>query len=197
MILSRVHFKEELVLHHFAKDMSDEDVSLLNPRSAGGGNNEGNICHFRYDSPIVSSKGHCFYSHLFSDLKGFEDIGGVSAGTDANGDIPLFAEGPELFGEDFVKGEVIGDAGENRSICGKGNCGEGRTVYDISIDEFRREVLSIGSASPISEEEKFVSCFEGMGNKLDRLKEYGEVLFKETCFNIRTFLKSLPYNIFH
>jgi hypothetical protein len=33
-------FKEELVLHHFAEDVADENMRLLNARGAGGGDDE-------------------------------------------------------------------------------------------------------------------------------------------------------------
>ena len=41
--LSWVLLEKELVFHHFAEDMSDENVNLLNAGCAGGGDNEGNI----------------------------------------------------------------------------------------------------------------------------------------------------------
>lgn len=144
--------------------MTDENVCLLNARGAGGGNDERNISHFCKVTTIVSSEGHRFYSHLFSHFKGFDDIGRVSTGADADGNIPFFAEGPELFGEDFFKREVVGDAGEDGGICGEGDGGKGRTVHDISIDEFCSQVLSVGSASTISKEKDFVPCLETMGD---------------------------------
>jgi hypothetical protein len=185
------------MLHHFAKDMSDEDMSLLNARRAGGGDDKGNICHLCKRTSIVSGEGHCFHPHLFGYLKGFEDIGRVSTGADADGDISFLAEGPELFGEDFIKGKVVGDTGENRSICGEGKRRERRTVHDIAIDEFCGKVLGVGSASPVSEEEEFVPRFEGMRDEFDHFEEFGEILFQKACLYIGAFFKSLQNNIFH
>jgi hypothetical protein len=191
------HFVEELVLHHFAEDVSDENMSFLNTRGAGGGDDKGEVSHFCEHSSIVSGKSNRFHPHLFSYFKGFDDIGGVSARADADGHISFLTEGSQLFGEDLAKRNVIRNAGENRGVCREGDGRERRAVHDIPVDEFCSQVLRVRRASTISEEEDFVSHLEGMRDQFDQIEESGKVLFEKTCFNFRAFLKSLQNDVFH
>ena len=150
------------MFRHFTEDVSDENMGLLDTRCAGRWDSKGNISNLCKHPSIVSSEGHRFYSHLFRDFKGFDHVGGVPAGADTDRNIPFLTEGPELFRKDLIEGHVVGNAGQDRRIGREGDGREGRTVHDISIDEFRSEVLGVGGTSSVSKEKEFVSRFEGM-----------------------------------
>jgi len=195
--LSRIHLEEERVLHHFAENMADENMGLLDAGRAGGRNDQGEISHLSDGTSVISGEGDRFDPHLFSHFESLDDVGGVPGRGDADGNIAFLPKGPELFCEDFAKSKVVGNTGENGSICGQGNCRQRRPIDDISIDKFRSHVLGIGSAPAISEEKKLVPSFKGVRDQFDDIEQFGEILFEEACLDFRAFLKSLQNDIFH
>jgi len=189
--LSRIHLEEKRMLNHFTENMADENVGLLDAGRAGGRNDEGEISHLSDGTSIISGEGDRFHPHLFSHFESLDDVGRVPGRGDADGNISFLPEGPDLFCKDFAESKVIGNTGENGSICGQGNRRQGRAVHDISIDKLRGHVLGVSGASAISEEKKLVPSFKGVRDQFDDIEKSGEALFEEACFNFRAFLKSL------
>jgi len=189
--------QKEIVFHQFAEDMSDEDVNLLNAGRAGGWDNEGDLGDLYQGAAIVSGQGDCLHPHLFGHFECFDDIGRGPAGADADGDIPFFAEGLELFSKDLAKREVIRNAGEDRGVGGQSDRRKGGAIHNIAVDKFCGEMLGVSRASSISEEEEFIARLETMGDQLDHIEEPGEVLLQKTVFDLGAFLESLLDDIFH
>jgi hypothetical protein len=163
--------------------VSDENVRFLNAGCAGRGDEKGDIGFLGELAPIHSGEGYSFHSHLFCRFNGPDHIGRVSAGAETDRNIPFLAEGLQLFREDFVKGKVVGDAGENGGIRRQSDGREGRALHQISVDEFCSEMLSICCASPIPEEKKFIPFLKGLNNEFDRVDQFGEILFKKTVLD--------------
>jgi len=165
--------EKKVVLYELTEDVTHEDMDLLNAGGAGGWNDQGVVSDFGQHSSVISREGDGLYTHLFGDLKGFEDVRGSSAGADPDGNIPFFPKGFELFGKDFIKREVVGDAGQDRGVRGQSDCRQWGAIHNIAIDKLCRQMLGICSTPAISKEEEFIPHLKTVGDKFNHLKEIG------------------------
>ena len=119
----------------------------------------------------LSTKGRPNQLHLKHLLKGQDDIGAAAGGGDAERDIAGLAERLDLAGEQMLEPEIVSDRRQSRGVCGQGDCREGRTVLLVPHREFGREVLRVGGAAAVAEEEHLSTVAEGRDTDLDERGE--------------------------
>src|SRR5207253_3236402 len=86
---------------------------------------------------------------------------------------------------------VIAKRCQDGSIGGKRNPGERRSIRTKPADQFRREMLRVGGAAAISEEENFAAAAQAMGDSLCRLRDAVFVLVEEFRFHAKTLADEL------
>src|SRR5277367_3279090 len=99
-------------------------------------------------------------------LEGFEDVGGVAGGGDAEEDVAGLAEGFDLAGEDLVEAEVVGAGGEDGGVGGECDGAEGGAVFGEADYELGYEVLGVSGGAPVAGNEELVAGFERLGGEL-------------------------------
>ena len=101
-------------------------------------------------------------------LESLHHVGGVAAGAEAQGQVPGTAQGPHLLGEDLEKVVVVGHRGENRGVGGQGQGRQRRALHLKAVDELRGQVLGVGGAAAVAEEEDFAAGLKDPGQHLGR-----------------------------
>ncbi len=99
--------------------------------------------------------------HGAGGFKGFENVRAFAGGGDADSDVALFAERLDLAGEEMIEAVIIADGGEGGCIRGEREGGDGFAVADIAYGQFGGEVLGVGGAAAIAEEQDFSAVLDG------------------------------------
>ena len=90
-------------------------------------------------------------------VDGAQHVGGVAAGGDREGDVAAAAERLDLLGEHLVVAEVVGDAGQRRGVGRQRDRRQRRALELEAVDELGRQVLGVGGAAAVAEEEQLVT----------------------------------------
>ena len=68
----------------------------------------------------------------------------------------------------MIKAVVVGDAGERGCVRRQRNGSEGPAIVDESAREFRRQMLTVSSRSPVAAEHDLLAAIEGCHQQRDR-----------------------------
>ena len=99
-------------------------------------------------------------------MEGFEDVGGVAGGGDAEEDVAGLAECFDLALEEAIEAEVVAACGEDGGVGGEGDGAESGAVDGEAYDEFGDEVLGVGGGATVAGDEEFVAGAHGLGDEL-------------------------------
>lgn len=131
----------------------------------------------------LAAQGGCHQPHGFRLLQGLKDVRALARGRDGDGDIARLAERLDLAGENLVEAEIVAAGGERRCVGGECEGGDGLAILLITDGQFRREMLAVGGAAAIAEEQKFspaaqtchASCEQGVEWRAKfRLRPFGD-----------------------
>ena len=77
-----------------------------------------------------------------------KDITRIATGRYSERHVPLFAQGFDLFGEDFFIVVIVRDAGDGRRVGSESQCRQRRSLDSKTVDELSGYVLRIGAPLP-------------------------------------------------
>lgn len=166
-------------------------MDLLDPRGAGRVDVEAVIRHAQSLTAIVAGKGDGRHARLRGLAKSFEHIGRSPAGGDTPGDVPLLTEGLDLSGEDEGKIRIVADAGQEGGVGGQGDGRQGGPVEEKAVDEFCGDMLGVGGAAAVAEDEDFVALTEGVRYAVDYLYDGIDIVLEETLFYLQALLNQM------
>jgi len=85
---------------------------------------------------------------------------------------PGSGEAGELAGEGLVEAVVVADAGDEGTVGGQRDRGEGAPVFCVAAGKFGGEVGGLGGAAAVAADQQFVAAAEGaedeVGGGVDR-----------------------------
>ena len=83
-------------------------------------------------------------------LEAFEHIGAPARGGERDRDIAWPSQRLDLAGEDLLEAQIVGCCGEDGTVRGERQTGNGGPVTDVAHGELRREMLGIRSAAAVA-----------------------------------------------
>lgn len=178
-----------MILYQFTEHMAQRDVTFLDPRCQGGRHDKRVVNQSGERASRSAGPGHGDEPAFTRRRDAFQDIGGVPARTDADGDIALAAMSSNLAGEELFIPIVIGDARNRGDVRCQGDRGEGHAVASIAPDEFSRDVRRIGGAASITEEKNLIAAVEGLGDECGELYDAIGMLARELLLDLSAFGK--------
>ena len=104
-------------------------------------------------------------------VDGAQDVGCVAAGRDREGDVAAAGERFDLLAEHLLVAEVVGDAGQRRAVRGQGDRRQRRAVEQVAVGELGRQVLRVGGAAAVAEEEQRATVAEGGDRDVDHPRQ--------------------------
>ncbi len=164
------------MLDDFGENVAEQDVALLNARSIVRGHAQTNINNGFEFAAGTSGKGGGVQAHFLGESDSMNDVGGIAAGGNGNGNVAGTAKGFDLAGEDAAEAVIIGDSGDGRKICRQRERGKSGAIKGEAAHEFRGDVLGVRGASAITEEENLVAALEGSDERSSELGEAGKDL---------------------
>lgn len=87
-------------------------------------------------SPTTTGEDNHLHIPAPGGVKRLKLIGRIATGSEEDQDIACLAQGFNLSGKDLLKTEIIGNAGQGRTIRGQADGGESTSVVLITPDEF-------------------------------------------------------------
>ena len=97
----------------------------------------------------------------FGPGKSIQDVGGCSAGGQADGDVSGHAESFDLPGEDMLECVVVGDRRHVGHIRTEGYCRQCSPLDVKFVDQFGGEVGGLGRGAAVAEDQNFVALADG------------------------------------
>ena len=135
--------------------------------------------------------------HFVGGRNCLEDVGRITAGADAPGDVAFFPERLNLFGKNFIEMIIVADAGENGRIGCQGNGCQGRALNLEAVDEFGRQMLSICGAAAVAENKDFIAGCNTGSQHVGRLDEIVDICFDAVAFCLDAGFQNVEDDIFH
>ena len=126
---------EVAALYDHAEDVFEGEVGLLDVHGDVGGDDDVVVAEGGHFPAAVAGEADGVDVHLFCLVEGFEDVGRVAGGGDAEEDVAGLAEGFDLACEDLVEAEVVAAGGEDGGVGGEGDGAEGGAVGGEADDK--------------------------------------------------------------
>ena len=126
-----------------------------------------------------------------------DDIGGVTAGADAPGDVTRSAKSFYLFGKNIIEVIIVADAGQYGCVGRQGNGCQGRAFNLKAVDKFGRQVLGIRRAAAIAENEYFVAAPSTGNQHIRCLHDTVDIIFDAIPFGCDAGFQDVQDNFFH
>jgi hypothetical protein len=173
--------------------VAQQDVHFLYSGGEEGGDGEQRVGHVPQAASGFSGKCRGGDFHGVRLLQRPNYVWTVSGSGDSDGDVAGAAEGLDLAGENGFKAEIVGAGGQDRGIRGESDGGEGTAVGDEPHSQFGGEMLGVGGAASIAEEQKFATLLESVNGQVDEaLQWFGTAQFdlcQEGSMIVKTILK--------
>src|SRR5215813_7535613 len=99
--------------------MADQNVALLNPRCVVGGDADAVVHGIPELTAGAASQSNGVKSEFTSGSQSVQNVRGVSAGRDSNGDIARIPQGLDLPREDMVEAVVVTNCGDAGAVNGQ------------------------------------------------------------------------------
>jgi len=156
--------------------MAQDDVGFLNPCSAIRIHRKYKICT---GGEFTRAAGHANGRNAYfaGGFNRFYDIGRITAGTDAPGNVAFFSKSFNLFRKNIIKMIIVPNAGQNGCIGRQGDGGQGRAFDLKAVDEFGGQVLGICSASAVAENKQLTSRCDTGSQHFRRPDDKVQVVF--------------------
>jgi hypothetical protein len=106
---------------------------------------------------------------------GRENVGRLATGADRDRDVPWTTKRLDLACEDPVEPEVVGDGSQGRAVGREGNRRQRGSVTLEATDELRGEVLSIGGAASVAEEQQLLARAKALFDHKHSLGEPADI----------------------
>src|SRR5205823_7401756 len=171
---------EEAAVDQLADDVPGEDVRLLDAGGVRGGRDpETHLDHGRQRPAVAAGQADRPHLALAARLDGAEHARRAAARRDRQRHVAALAERTHLPGEHLLVAVVVGDGGEGGGIGGERHGRERRPFAREAPDELRRDVLGVGRAAAVAEEEDLPSGAQRLRDEVDRALEGCRVLLEE------------------
>jgi hypothetical protein len=103
-------------LDEFADGVEEEFVGFLNAGGDSAGDMDFDVSGTFGEASAFSKKNNASHADPLRFFYGGEHIARLTARGEPNEDIPRFAEGSDLAGEDVLEGVVVADGGEESAV---------------------------------------------------------------------------------
>jgi hypothetical protein len=153
--------------------MSGQDMSFLDARSFVAGDADAVIDNSAQLAAGSAGKAHGDKFLLAGHVDGAQNVWRVSAGADGEGNVVASPNSVDLAGEDIVKGIIVAHGGQDRRIGCESPTGEAGTLTQKPSAEFRGQVLGVGGAAAVPEEQDLVSGTQALGHSLGNVNHRG------------------------
>src|ERR1700722_2986190 len=137
--------------------MPNQDVALLNAGSFLRRGTETVIRGAHKFPAIAAAESNRVQTHFAGGDQSLKDVWRVAAGRDSNGDVAAMSEGFDLARKDLVEPIIVSDGSDGRSINRQCQCRQRRPVEGKSPNEFGGDMLSIGGAAPVAEQQQLMT----------------------------------------
>src|SRR5262245_18544969 len=152
--------------------MTERDVALLDARGFLVRNDDG-VVDERFDLAAVAPEES--RRHQTADGTRAQEsethVRRVAARADADGDVACDSERFDLTLEDVLVAVVVGDGGQNRSVRRERDGWPAAPLALIAPHELSGQVLRVGGAAAVAEEEHLVAARDGTHAGVDELFE--------------------------
>ncbi len=153
-------------LDDHAEDVLEGEVGFLDVHGGAGGDDDVVIAEGAHFAAVAAAEADGVDAHLFALEEGFDDVGGVAGGGDAEEDVVGLGEGFDLPLEEVVVAEVVSGGGEDGGVGGEGDGAERGAVDGESDDELGDEVLGVGGGATVAGDEELMAGAHGVGGEL-------------------------------
>lgn len=116
-------------------------------------------------APGLSGESDRNQSKFLGGLQSQNDIGGIAAGGNSDGNITGLSEGLHLASENLVEAEIVRDRGDARGVYRESKRRNPGAIKPVTTDEFRGNMLCIGCAATIPEEKYFMFALKRQNHK--------------------------------
>ena len=161
--------------------MADEQMALLDTCGDRRGSLKAQLGFSGAVRTFFTREGDANASTLVGGLKREKDVFARSASGDAECDISGLGKCFDLTGEDGLETEIVAMRGEDRSVGGQSETGERRAIDAVTNDEFSGEMLRVGGAATVAEEDDFFAAsqrgepsFGQWGGLITHRTEFGD-----------------------
>src|SRR3989454_8418229 len=184
---------EQAAIDELAEHVPDQDVRLLDARRVRArGHAQAEIDQAGERPAVAAGEADGLDAELPAHLDRAQYARGAAAGGDGERDVAPGAERAHLAREHLVVAVVVGDGGERRGVGGECDGGQRPPLALEPPDELRREVLRVGGATAVAEEEKLPPRAERLGDQVDGALEGVCVLLQEDLAGARARLEQRP-----
>ena len=152
-------------LDDHAEDVFKGEVRLLDVHGDGRGDDDVVVAEVAHFAAVVAGEADGGNARFFALVKGFDDVGRVAGGGDAEEDVAGLAEGFDLAGEELIEAEVVTGGGEDGGVGGEGDGAEGGAVDGEADDELGDEVLGVGGRATVAGDEELVAGLHSFGGE--------------------------------
>ena len=130
-------------------------------------------------------------------LQAAQHVCRVAAGRERDSDIITFAKRLYLLGKNIGGTVVVGNRGQSRGVGGQRNGRQRRTVDQVTIHELGGQVLRVGGAAAVPEQENFSTRTQRPDNRVGCGDQFAAVRPQELFFGFDTRLKNMCDCFFH
>src|SRR5439155_15229400 len=184
---------EQAALDQLAEHVPDQDVRLLDARRVRARRHaQAEIDQTRERPAVATGEADGLDAELPAHLDRAQYARGAAAGGDGERDVAPGAERAHLAREHLIVAVVVGDGGGRRAAGGERDGGQRPPLALEPADELRREVLRVGGAAAVAEEEKLPPRAERLGDHVDGALEGVGVLLQEDLAGARARLEQRP-----
>lgn len=174
-----------MILYQFAQDVTERDVAFLNSGRDRGRDDKGMIDQPGQLSAVGAGPSNRDQAAVTSCCDPFQDVRGIPAGADADGDVAWAAVRSDLAGKEFFVPIVVGDTGNGGDIRRQRDRGKRYPFTPVSSHELSRNVRGVGRASAVPEEEHFFVVAECIGDERRNLYDAIGVFAGELLLDCR------------
>src|SRR6184192_3375522 len=164
------------LLHHFADQVLDREVHLLDPRGVVRRHDQGHVGQLLEAAARLAQEAHDAHAAGLRRLRGTNHIGAFSARRVEREHVAGPRQGFELAREYFVEAHIVGARREERAVGREGHGAERRPVGLIPHDVLGREMLRGRRAAAVAGEEQRPAGAQGgdvaSGDRRDRLSVF-------------------------
>lgn len=126
-----------------------------------------------YFAAVAAGQGDDVHIAFVCGFDGFDDVGGIAGGGNADEDVACTSERAHLFAEYVVETVVVADGGQRGGVCGQGDGGEFHAFFLKTPGHFGGEVLRVGSRTAVAAGQDFAVVHQALQHQLGSL--YGRL----------------------
>jgi len=156
-------------------------MALLNVGGNRRGHDACNLCLARQTRALRPGQDDGPKAQAARRINSADNVPRTPARTDADGDVALAPQRPNLACEHLLESVVVGDSRQGRTIRGERDRRQCLAIPCKAADKLRSHVLRIGCATPIPEQQELVAGRKRLVYELRRCNNLWQARINQFC----------------